>query len=455
MNGKSELYKAQTWWKDSWSVVDDIAKPYDDEIIIANNVAGSLSSQIPADVANYITSLTVSGDLNGTDIKQIRSMLQNGFLTTLDIENVTIVAGGEAYGSYYSREFYTQNDSIGENMFEDSPYLETIKLPSNLEAIGEYAFYNCKNLRSLSIPEGIKVMEYQIIGNCGKLEELSIPSTIQVIDDYALNGCGSLGTIYCSVMEIGKIKESIYGDAGQLKTFDNIADDCTWHVVNGKSELYKAQTWWKDSWTVVDDIANVEEPEPEPKPELEKITLKLASDFQTYCSDKDLDFTNVKGLKAYIASGFNPDSCEVLLSHVNLVPAKTGMLLIGTAGQDYEVPYAETDFIYSNLFRGKLEDDEVTSGYVLDGKEFVAVDGSVTVKGGEAYLNVAPVANAPRLKLRFAVTMDMSDAAGIDDILLDAAATSGAWYTLQGVRLNGKPSKPGVYVHQGRKVVVK
>ncbi len=185
--------------------------------------------------------------------------------------------------------------------------------------------------------------------------------------------------------------------------------------------------------------------------------ISLTNDFQTFCSNKDLDFTNVKGLKVYIASGFNPDSCEVLLSHVNLVPAKTGMLLIGTAGQDYEVPYAETDFIYSNLFRGKLEDDEVTSGYVLDAdrKEFVAVDGTVTVKGGEAYLDVVPVANAPRLKLRFAVTMDMSDAAGIDDILLDAAATSGAWYTLQGVRLNGKPGKPGIYVHQGRKVVVK
>ena len=458
VNGKSELYKAQAWWKDSWSVVDDIAKPYEDEMIIANNVAGSLGSQIPEDIAGYITSLTISGQINGTDIKQIRNMLQNGYLTTLDMVDASIVAGGDTYKKY-STEYSVQNDTVSQYMFADCPYLETIKLPSNLKAIGRYAFEDCKSLRSLAIPEGIKIMEYQILHNCGKLEKLSIPSTIQVIDDDALNGCSSLGTIYCSVMEIGKIKASTssYSQAGQLKAFDNISDGCTWHVVNGKSELYKAQTWWKDSWTVVDDIANVEEPEPEPKPELEKITLKLASDFQTYCSDKDLDFTNVKGLKVYIASGFNPDSCEVLLSHVNLVPAKTGMLLIGTAGQDYEVPYAETDFIYSNLFRGKLEDDEVTSGYVLDAdrKEFVAVDGSVTVKGGEAYLDVVPVANAPRLKLRFAVTMDMSDAAGIDDILFDATAISGAWYTLQGVRLNGKPGKPGIYVHQGRKVVVK
>ena len=339
-------------------------------------------------------------------------------------------------------------------MFADCPYLETIKLPSNLKAIGRYAFENCKNLRSLAIPEGIKSIEYQILYNCEKLEKLSIPSTIQVIDDYALNGCSSLATIYCAVMEIGKIKESIYGDAGQLRAFDNIVDNCIWHVVNGKSDLYKAQTWWKDSWTVVDDIANVEDPNPDPNPDPspEQITVKLSSDFQTYCSDKDLDFTGVEGLNAYIASGFSPDSCEVLLSHVNLVPAKTGMLLIGTAGQSYEVPIADTDFIYSNLFRGLLEDVEVTSGYVLDGNEFVAVDGTVTVKGGEAYLNVTPAANAPRLAIRFADTIGTT---GIDDILLDDADASGAWYTLQGVRLDGKPGKPGIYVHQGRKVVVK
>ena len=30
-----------------------------------------------------------------------------------------------------------------------------------------------------------------------------------------------------------------------------------------------------------------------------------------------------------------------------------------------------------------------------------------------------------------------------------------AWYTLDGVRLDGKPTKKGLYIHGGRKVVVK
>ena len=32
---------------------------------------------------------------------------------------------------------------------------------------------------------------------------------------------------------------------------------------------------------------------------------------------------------------------------------------------------------------------------------------------------------------------------------------SEAWYTLDGVRLSGKPSKKGLYINNGKKVIVK
>ena len=32
---------------------------------------------------------------------------------------------------------------------------------------------------------------------------------------------------------------------------------------------------------------------------------------------------------------------------------------------------------------------------------------------------------------------------------------SEAWYTLDGVRLSGKPSKKGLYINNGRKIVIK
>ena len=255
VKGKAELYKAQSWWKSSWTIVDDMDKPYEEELTIADNQAGNLSSQISENISGYITSLTISGELNGTDIRKIRNMLQNGFLSNLDIQNAKIVAGGDAYSSTYSKESYTQNDTIGEHMFDNSPYLESIKLPTNLKAIGQYAFYRCKNLSSLEIPEGIKTMDSSILSGCEKLESLTIPSTIKIINDYSLNGCSSLKTIHCFITEIDKIKASTYGQVGKLKAFDNLADGTIWHVVNGTKKMYQEQVWWtNDTWIIVEDI---------------------------------------------------------------------------------------------------------------------------------------------------------------------------------------------------------
>ena len=34
-------------------------------------------------------------------------------------------------------------------------------------------------------------------------------------------------------------------------------------------------------------------------------------------------------------------------------------------------------------------------------------------------------------------------------------ATAAGWYTLDGRKLNGKPTKKGLYIHNGKKVVIK
>lgn len=53
--------------------------------------AGLISEMIPEDQKDIITHLTVSGDINGIDVKYIRRM---GRLITLDLSDAHIVAGG-------------------------------------------------------------------------------------------------------------------------------------------------------------------------------------------------------------------------------------------------------------------------------------------------------------------------------------------------------------------------
>ena len=70
------------------------------------------------------------------------------------------------------------------------------------------------------------------------------------------------------------------------------------------------------------------------------------------------------------------------------------------------------------------------------GKEYAHIDGI----GGPGYLTAAPsLAIATSLNQ---VTSDKSQ------------VTSDEWYTIDGKKLNGKPAKKGIYIHNGKKGVV-
>jgi hypothetical protein len=44
---------------------------------------------------------------------------------------------------------------------------------------------------------------------------------------------------------------------------------------------------------------------------------------------------------------------------------------------------------------------------------------------------------------------------GIDTVLTDITPRGDHWYNLQGMRLDGSPSTPGIYIRNGRKVMVR
>lgn len=121
------------------------------------------------------------------------------------------------------------------------------------------------------------------------------------------------------------------------------------------------------------------------------ITFTPTATLQTFCSEKNLNFSEVRGLTAYIVTGFKPSANEILLTPVTEVPAGTGVMLKGEVGATYKIPIMTfSDYSYSNSLVGVLNDTEISSGYVFD-EQFKAVDGSATVPANSAYL-VLPAA---------------------------------------------------------------
>ena len=50
-------------------------------------------------------------------------------------------------------------------------------------------------------------------------------------------------------------------------------------------------------------------------------------------------------------------------------------------------------------------------------------------------------------------SVNVEDASGIDSVTI--SYTPNAWYTIDGIRLNEKPTKPGIYIVNGQKVIIK
>lgn len=162
--------------------------------------AGSLSSLIEDSQKNQITDLTITGNLNGTDIRFIREMAgrdvegneTEGTLSVLDLSGATIVSGGDYYYKQYF-EYKTSDNEIGENMFIDCG-LSSIVMPDDITVIGTGAFKGCANLVSVSISEKVTNIKSSAFEGCSQLESVVFPQNITELGSLSFKGCKALKT---------------------------------------------------------------------------------------------------------------------------------------------------------------------------------------------------------------------------------------------------------------------
>ena len=170
--------------------------PSDDEILIADNIAGQLSSRISEEEKASVLRLTITGEINGTDVVFIREMTQENSLTDLDLSAATIVEGGEEYDSIIHA--VTKKRIVGKYMFEHCSKLLSIALPNNTIKIENNAFSGCKSLKELNVPEACTEIEGSVFSQCTNLEVINIPKSVYKIHDLAIYNCPNLQCINVS-----------------------------------------------------------------------------------------------------------------------------------------------------------------------------------------------------------------------------------------------------------------
>jgi len=148
--------------------------------------AGTLSSLMES--AGRLVKLT--GFINGTDVKFLRERINANKLTKLDLADVRIVSGGEAYNESYT----TTNDVLGDYMFADCSKLTSITLPTTIVDIGRYAFSKT-GITKVEIPDGVTHLGHASFADCGSLKTVVIGRRVSILNQAVFYNSSSITTV--------------------------------------------------------------------------------------------------------------------------------------------------------------------------------------------------------------------------------------------------------------------
>ena len=171
----------------------------------------------------------------------------------------------------------------------------------------------------------------------------------------------------------------------------------------------------------------------------------------TYVAQEDL--TLPEGIEAYAVTGAT--ATEVSAEAISYIPTGVGVLLnrSDVTKTDYKGYAYEgaTATIESLLVGSATEATDMTTykDFVLYRDEFV-LSGAASVAAGHAYL---PAANATAGAARRSIVVS-GETMGISQIE-NGELTIENWYDLNGRKLQAAPTKKGIYIRNGKKVVVK
>lgn len=184
-----------------------------------------------------------------------------------------------------------------------------------------------------------------------------------------------------------------------------------------------------------------------------------------FYNDSDTPYALPEKIAAYLITGISEDGTSVSTQSIDYLPARTAVLLQREEGTKAitKIPYegsatapTNNKLNYSNP-NTPAQSSSTDNWYVIYNNKFVKLTAGTQVKGGKCYLNLNGTSSSGT---RGYYDIDGSDGTtAIKDVKsgeVDGEKwADGGWHDLQGRRLSAKPTKPGLYILNGKKVVIK
>ena len=209
-------------------------------------------------------------------------------------------------------------------------------------------------------------------------------------------------------------------------------------------------------------------------------TVQAYYGYATFSSAHAIDMSGQTSVKAYVATHYSTTDHLIHLRQITKIPKNTGVLLVGNAYDVYAMIMAngddDSDFetVNRNILHPSTTDVNGETAFVVPsqgtgGKYYLGLKGSQFRKMnagamavGKAYLTLTAAEyedavtngalNTPSLTAKmFVIDRTSTD---ITNINKNITNSDDGYYTLTGIRINN-PTMPGIYIHKGKKLVIR
>ena len=423
----------------------------------------------------------------GTPLYQMGNLLGKYQAATSTYSTVTtpLTIGDEAFKGTQIRFVANSNNirQLGEGVFEDCAMLknhnDSVFNVTNLKAIPARTFKNCSNLVRIANVTGITAIGDEAFYGCEKLVQFGNAADqtylrpVKTIGASAFEGCTVLPKIYLE--EVTAIGANAFKNCTNIASvtlfsvetvptlgegaFAGIKSNAAFYLYPNNSYLSASKYANNDSWKVLFDGTNANY-------SLYAYVNK-SKQYGTVSCDVPLHFNS-----SYTANIHKVVAADDSYSYLKAVsgkklPANTGAVIEMAANGDAFRTSAQAKVLFDgSANEADFEDNQLVAN-VTENPNFVGNEGNTwnlilndgkfvkanngTLAAGLAYLPVTfEGGEAKELSL---TTDEPTGIKTIDNG--EPTVDNGAWYTIDGKRLQAEPTTKGIYVRGGKKVVVK
>ena len=285
----------------------------------------------------------------------------------------------------------------------------------SVTSIGDNAFWGCSKLQSVTIPNSVTSIGNEAFWGCSKLQSVTIPNSVTSIGDFAFRDCSSIQSVTIN-------GNPEIGDDAFLGTPATVTMNLTASEIDGDYWT----TFYNDNWE--------------------------------YNFEADGNTTVYKGI-------VNESSLMLTEVEDKIVNRGTAVILKSSGNPGMTLTESGSSDTNSNDLRGRNDRTLRSVLMSMNGVNAIYTMGNTSAGFGfhrytgeyvparkaflPLYIENEATAKAQSLTIVFA-----NETTGINSVSSDSIVQND-WFTLDGTRLSGKPTQPGIYINGKKKIAIK